>query len=98
MAEFRVFPSLCFAGLLSSVLLGPGFGSAAVIIFIKVRRDHVVALNQISAADEYARVQKFNEIDTFSTCSAFLRSIMPTAFQFLTILPLFRTYTPANAI
>jgi hypothetical protein len=41
MAEFRLFRSLCIclAGLLSSAVLGPGLGSAAVIIFIKVGRD-----------------------------------------------------------
>jgi hypothetical protein len=41
MSEFRLFRSLCIclAGLLSSAILGPGLGSAAVIIFIKVRQE-----------------------------------------------------------
>jgi hypothetical protein len=54
---------------------------------------HVVALNQISNADGYARVQKFNEIDIFSACTAFLQSIIRAALPFLTIFPLFRTFT-----
>jgi hypothetical protein len=59
---------------------------------------HIVALNQISTADGYAGAQKFNEIDTFSTCPAFRQSIIPTAFPFLTIVPLFCTYRLVNAI
>jgi hypothetical protein len=41
MAEFRPFRSLCIclAGLLSSAVLGPGFGNTAVIIVLKVGRD-----------------------------------------------------------
>jgi hypothetical protein len=58
----------------------------------------VVALNQISTANGHARVQKPNEIDTFSTYPAFLQSITPTAFPFLAIFPLSRTYTLVNAI
>jgi hypothetical protein len=54
---------------------------------------HVVALKQISTADGYARVQEFNEIDIFSAGTAFLQSITRAALPFLTIFPLFRTYT-----
>jgi hypothetical protein len=58
----------------------------------------VVALSQISTADGYARVQQFHDIDTFSTCPAFLQSIIPTSFPILTIFRLFRTCTLVNAI
>jgi hypothetical protein len=53
-------------------------------------------LNQISTADGQARVQKFNNIDIFSTCTAFLHSITPTAVPFFTVFPLLRTYTLVN--
>jgi hypothetical protein len=59
---------------------------------------HLVALNQISTADGHARVSKFNDINTFPMCPAFPESMIPTAFPFLRIFPLFRTYTPVNPI
>jgi hypothetical protein len=52
----------------------------------------------MSIADGYARVHKFNDMYTFSTCPAFLQCVIPTAFPFLTICPLFRAYTLVNAI